>query len=198
VSDRYHHLPRCRGHDLSVITLRSWPQRRGSWCWWGPCWWGPCWWFAAEGGGRRGWRVGRVLSPASRGATIHLGRPLPIASCGLPAHSGGPPSNVRAPHTRRWVASWPCSWWGLPSRAGHPARWWSLTPPFHPDRPASRTAVCSLWHCPAGCPGWVLPTTTPCGARTFLDPPLDEPRPPGQPLRATQDRRTGGLRTRPV
>jgi hypothetical protein len=29
-------------------------------------------------------------------------------------------------------------------------------------------AVCSLWHCPAGHPGWVLPTTLPCGARTFL------------------------------
>jgi hypothetical protein len=29
-------------------------------------------------------------------------------------------------------------------------------------------AVCSLWHCPAGHPGSVLPTTLPCGARTFL------------------------------
>jgi hypothetical protein len=34
---------------------------------------------------------------------------------------------------------------------------------------AGSTAVCSLWHCPAGRPGWVLPTTLPCGARTFLD-----------------------------
>ncbi len=32
-----------------------------------------------------------------------------------------------------------------------------------------REAVCSLWHCPAGCPGWALPTTLPCGVRTFLD-----------------------------
>ena len=30
-------------------------------------------------------------------------------------------------------------------------------------------AVCFLWHFPAGYPGWVLPTTLPCGARTFLD-----------------------------
>ena len=30
-------------------------------------------------------------------------------------------------------------------------------------------AVCSLWHFPAGHPGSVLPTTLPCGARTFLD-----------------------------
>ena len=29
-------------------------------------------------------------------------------------------------------------------------------------------AVFSLWHCPAGHPGWVLPTTVLCGARTFL------------------------------
>ena len=33
---------------------------------------------------------------------------------------------------------------------------------------ARGAAVCSLWHCPAGHPGWVLPTTLPCGARTFL------------------------------
>ena len=31
-----------------------------------------------------------------------------------------------------------------------------------------REAVCSLWHCPAGCPGCVLPTALLCGARTFL------------------------------
>jgi hypothetical protein len=30
------------------------------------------------------------------------------------------------------------------------------------------TAVCFLWHYPAGHPGWALPTTLPCGARTFL------------------------------
>ena len=34
--------------------------------------------------------------------------------------------------------------------------------------PSTRPAVCSLWHCPAGHPGWALPTTLPCGARTFL------------------------------
>ena len=39
-----------------------------------------------------------------------------------------------------------------------------------PVRPANRTpsAVCSLWHCPAGRPDWVLPSTLPCGVRTFL------------------------------
>ena len=39
-----------------------------------------------------------------------------------------------------------------------------------PVRPANRkpSAVSSLWHCPAGRPDWVLPSTLPCGVRTFL------------------------------
>src|SRR5262249_24871196 len=42
----------------------------------------------------------------------------------------------------------------------------TLTPP--PARRRSGEAVCFLWHCPAGHPGAALPTTLPCGARTFL------------------------------
>jgi len=34
--------------------------------------------------------------------------------------------------------------------------------------PPLRAAVSSLWHCPWGCPPWELPSTLPCGARTFL------------------------------
>jgi len=37
--------------------------------------------------------------------------------------------------------------------------------------PDGTEAVCFLWHCPAGHPGSALPTTLPCGARTFLDGP---------------------------
>ncbi|AJT67414.2 hypothetical protein T261_5798 [Streptomyces lydicus] len=56
---------------------------------------------AGQRGRRRTSRpVRRVLSPpvlAGRGeAAIHLGLPLPTASCGLPADSGGQPSVVRA------------------------------------------------------------------------------------------------------
>lgn len=44
--------------------------------------------------------IRRVLSPkglaARRETAIHLGLSLPAASCGLPADSGGQPSNVRA------------------------------------------------------------------------------------------------------
>jgi len=38
--------------------------------------------------------------------------------------------------------------------------------PLPPGR--SRVAVCFLWHFPADHPGSALPTTLPCGARTFL------------------------------
>ena len=69
---------------------------------------------------------------ALRSATIHLGLPSPTGSCGLPAGSDGPPSNACAAPRG---ASWSCSGWGLPSRPGHPGRWWSLTPPFHPYPP---------------------------------------------------------------
>ena len=81
--------------------------------------------------------VGRVLCTRLREPTvIHLGLPLPAASCGLPASIGRAALN----RSRRepWLPSWPCSGWGLPSRRSHLQRWWSLTPPFHPY-PASWT-----------------------------------------------------------
>ena len=36
--------------------------------------------------------------------------------------------------------------------------------------PGAREAVCSLWHFPGPRGRWGLPTTSPCGARTFLPP----------------------------
>ena len=53
---------------------------------------------------------------------------------------------------------------------------------------ASPSAVCSLWHFPAGRPDWPLASTLPFGVPTFLDPtPVEgvtsfrnEPRPPGR------------------
>ena len=47
------------------------------------------------------------------------------------AHAAYPGARAGSPRT---LPVWPCSGWGLPSRAGRPARWWSLTPPFHPYR----------------------------------------------------------------
>jgi hypothetical protein len=63
-------------------------------------------------------------------------------------------------------------------------RRFTLTPGTSPE------AVCFLWHYPAGRPGSALPTTLPCGARTFLGTP-GQPgatRPPGQlARRSAQD-----------
>ena len=128
---------------------------------------------------------------AGRGATIHLGPPLPAASCGLPAHSGGSPSNVRAPVALTSLPGPPL----LDLAPGGVYRADQVTPAaggllhhrftLTSRRPRSTRAVCSLWHCPAGHPGWVLPTALPCGARTFLGP-LGHPRrtrSPGQLLR---------------
>ncbi len=44
----------------------------------------------------------------------------------------------------------------------------ALTAPFHPYPAVAREAVCFLWHFPWGHPRSALPTTLPCGARTFL------------------------------
>ena len=56
------------------------------------------------------------------------------------------------------------------------------------DPGATPSAVCSLWHCPAGRPDWPLASTLPCGVPTFLDPwphggvtsARYGPRPPGR------------------
>src|SRR5690348_10061919 len=129
--------------------------------------------------------IRRVLfrTPVTRSAAtaIHLGRPLLAGSSVLPAHSTGPVSPT--PEGVDSCAVWTCSEWGLPSRSSHLERWWSLTPPFHPYRLPKQPAVCSLWHCPAGHPGWLLATTLPCGARTFLGRAEALTRPSGRLIR---------------
>src|SRR5581483_7435247 len=51
------------------------------------------------------------------------------------------------------------------------------------DRPRPwPSAVSFLWHCPAGRPDWVLPSTLPYGVRTFLGPVVPvRGRPAGSP-----------------
>ncbi len=49
---------------------------------------------------------------------------------GEASRTGGHGSRPAPP--RAFPSAWPCSRWGLPGRAGQPARRWSLTPPFHP------------------------------------------------------------------
>src|SRR6202011_3078589 len=57
-------------------------------------------------------------------------------------------------------------------------------------------AVCFLWHCPAGHPGSVLPTTLPFGARTFLTGPLGPARPPGRLTQDVRIQRRGRVKSR--
>ena len=55
---------------------------------------------------------------------------------------------------------WPCSGWGLPSRPGHPGRWWSLTPPFHPcPGEPGRSVFCGTF--PRVTPGGCYPPPRP-------------------------------------
>jgi len=100
--------------------------------------------------------VSRILSRT----TICLGQALLPGSCGLPG-------TWRAGHP---VPARPCSRWGLPSRpvtrdAGGLLHH-RFTLACGPEDPS---AVCSLLHFPSGRPAWVLPSTVPCGVRTFLD-----------------------------
>src|ERR1700721_4492354 len=124
--------------------------------------------------------VGRVLCPRLRGAAvIQRGLPLPTASCGLPASIGraaldrsrrepAVPLLDLAPGGVYQAAAVACDAGGLLHRR------FTLTPR------TGREAVCFLWHCPAGHPGSALPTTLPCGARTFLTGPA-----PGATARPT-------------
>ncbi len=115
---------------------------------------------------RTGWLIGRVLFAVPPHDGTVGDHPSPAAVADTP-----PATYPRARADRpRTLAVWSCSRWGLPSRDGHPPRWWSLAPPFHPyllPRGRRRSVLCGTD--PAGCPGWVLPTTSSCGARTFLD-----------------------------
>jgi len=107
---------------------------------------------------------------------MNLGRDLRHASCDLPG-SRDEPGRFVSPNMAETTCGncpliWSCTWWGLPSRPGHPNRWWALTSPFHPyplqERTPETSAVCFLWHFPCPRGRWALPTTIPCGVRTFL------------------------------
>ena len=89
----------------------------------------------------------------------------------------------------------PCSGWGLPSRpVTRPlVRSYRTVSPLPPRLRGA--AVCSLWHCPAGRPDWLLASTLPCGGRTFLDPGEPGPRPPSRlplPVKYATRTRPGG------
>jgi hypothetical protein len=100
-------------------------------------------------------------------AAIHLGRRLPAGSSGLPGSVCG-----RAVLSLRGLApGGVCRAARVAPGAGAllPHRF-TLTCAGPLRRPVPPSAVCSLWHFPAGRPDWVLPSTVPGGVRTFLGP----------------------------
>jgi hypothetical protein len=99
--------------------------------------------------------------------------------CGLPGSSGGPPSNAPCLALLRVGFTEPHR-----SPGALVVSYTTVSPLPRARRSA---AVCSLWHCPAGHPGWALPTTLPCGVRTFL----------GERSPARRGRPSGSSRTQP-
>ena len=118
--------------------------------------------------------VRRILSRRLRSverlapeAAIPLGRRLPAGSSGLPGGVYGravlPLSGLAPGGVCRAARVAPGAGALLPHR-------FTLTCARPLRRPVPPSAVCSLWHFPAGRPDWVLPSTVPGGVRTFLGP----------------------------
>jgi len=129
------------------------------------------------------WHPGRPISRILSWAVICLGRRLPAASSSLPGARTGraaprPPKRVSP--LLGLAPGGGCLAAAVTSDAGG-----LLHAPFHPY-PVGRPG--GLLFCgpfPSGHPAWVLPSTVPCGVRTFL-PPCGE-RPPGRPGRQLYD-----------
>ena len=106
----------------------------------------------AEASGSR--PVSRILS----GAAIHLGEPSPARSCRLPGTRRAASSSLLALHRV-----------GLAEPARHRAAGALLPHRFTlACALAGTSAVCFLLRFPSGFPAWELPSTLPCGVRTFL------------------------------
>ena len=107
--------------------------------------------------------IRRILSgPEVPVAAIHLGRRLPAGSSGLPGGLVGraalPLLGLAPGGVYRATRVTPGAGALLPHR-------FTLACAGLASRPS---AVCSLWHFPAGHPDWALPSTLPYGVRTFL------------------------------
>jgi len=77
----------------------------------------------------------RGAAEAASPTAIPLGRRLPVVSSSLPGSRSEP--------DRLMLPVWPCTGWGLPSQASHPACWCALTAPFHPYRRSRQFSVFS-------------------------------------------------------
>ena len=107
--------------------------------------------------------VRRILCRTLRSGGGHPSRPAVTRRLQRPTResTGGPPSPC--------LALLPVGFTEPPGSPRALVRSYRTVSPL-PVRPANPapSAVCSLLHCPAGHPDWVLPSTVPCGVRTFL------------------------------
>ena len=132
--------------------------------------------------------VSRVLSLPEQRMAIHLGRPLPNASCDRPGRRRGNPPAGRSP---RVAPTWSCSRWGLPCRSSCRERGALLPHPFTlTGGPFGVPVVYSLWHFPWGrprraLPGTVFPWSPDFPPRAALT--LDEERPSDRLTRTLRD-----------
>src|SRR5581483_2190202 len=139
----------------------------------------------------RGMKGGEpACTPDSVRAPERPGRPslsaggYPPAPAAYPGSTDGPPSPCLA-LLRVGFTEPP----GSPRALVRSYRTVSPLPvPAGSELPGRPSAVCSRWHFPAGHPDWALPSTLPCGVRTFLGPVTlagAGTRPPGRLATAT-------------
>jgi len=124
-------------------------------------------------------RKPNFVSAVQAVAIIHLGRPLPNGSSGLPEN------DVGLHRTRNRAGSfrfpiWPCTARSLPGRMCYHTRRWALTSPFHP-LPLERGwfVLCCTCRHPLFTGARMLSGSLPFGVRTFLS--SFEKRPPALP-----------------
>jgi hypothetical protein len=104
----------------------------------------------------------RATVTSDAATVIHLDRPLLTGSSALPAGSDGQSSNACCLGLLQVGFTEP------PQSPEALVVSYTTVSPLPPRPRVGVTAVCSLWHCPADHSGWLLATTLPCGARTFL------------------------------
>ena len=127
-----------------------------------------------RGGQRTSWPVGRVLCTREKRGGGHPSRAAVAGSLVRSTRehrAGHPQSLAQAARPGRRMALVTLLQVGFTKPPGSlralVVSYTTVSPLPRPGRSLA-WAVCSLWHFPAGHPGSALPTTLPCGARTFL------------------------------
>ena len=130
----------------------------------------PCDRRRATGAGRTSWPVSRILYPAEAGRRPSIWahrRRVPRAA--YPRARASNPRTHAQPH---WVRPFGLASGGVYLAIPVTRNAGALLPhrfTLTCARSPGPSAVCSLWHFPAGRPDWPLTSTLPYGAPTFLD-----------------------------